>query len=60
MFWEQKFVNFVFRFQSPIRPKLKLFLFPLSRPTLKKRPYPKNFIAIFSQEFLFFLNLIVN
>ena len=27
-----------------IRPKLKFYLFPLSRPTLKKGPYPKYFI----------------
>ena len=38
-----------------VRPKLKLNLFPLSRPTLKKRPYPKKIISIFSQELFFFL-----
>ena len=41
-----------------IRPKLKFYLFPLSRPTLKKRPYPKYFISIFSHDF--FLNFIAN
>ena len=40
-------------------PKLKFYLFPLTRPTLKKSPYSKNFISIFSQEF-FFLNVIAN
>ena len=43
-----------------IRPKLKFYLFPLSRPTPKKRPYPKYFISIFSQEFFIFFNFIAN
>ena len=38
-----------------VRPKIKFYLFPLTRPSLKKGPYPKDFISIFSQE-LFFLN----
>ena len=42
-----------------IGPKLKFYLFPLTRPTLKKRPYSKKIISIFSQE-LFFFNFIVN
>ena len=33
--------------------KLKFYLFPLTRPTLKKSPYSKNFISIFSQDFFF-------
>ena len=37
-----------------LRPKLKFYSFPLTRSTLKKRPYAKNFISIFSQEFFFF------
>ena len=37
-----------------LRPKLKFYLFPLTHSTLKKRPYPKYFISIFSQELLFF------
>ena len=41
-----------------IGPKLKFYLFPLTRPTLKKRPYSKKIISIFSQEFFFF-NFIV-
>ena len=36
-----------------LRPKLSFYLFPLSRLTLKKRPYPKYFISIFSQDFFF-------
>ena len=35
------------RFPLSIRPKIKLFLFPLSRPTVKKSPDRKNFISIF-------------
>ena len=42
-----------------IGPKIKFYLFPLTRPTLKKGPYPKNFISIFSLE-LFFLKFIGN
>ena len=37
-----------------VRPKIKFYLFPLIRPTLKKGPYPKDFISIFRQEFFFF------
>ena len=40
-----------------LRPKLKFYLFPLTRPTLKKGPYSKNFISIFSQEFFFKISL---
>ena len=36
-----------------IRPKLKFYFFPLTRPTLKKRPCSKKNISIFSQEFFF-------
>ena len=39
------------------RPKLKFYLFPLTRPILKKSPYSKNFISIFSQEFFFLISL---
>ena len=35
-------------------PRLKFYLFPLSRPTLKKGPTQKKIISIFSQEFIFF------
>ena len=41
------------------RPKIKFYLFPLTRPTLRKGPYPKDFISIFSQE-IFFLKFIGN
>ena len=34
-------------------PKLKLFLFPLSRPTVKKGPERKKFISIFIRNFFF-------
>ena len=37
-----------------MRPKIKLFLFPLSRPTVKKSPDRKNFISIFHLDFFFF------
>ena len=36
-----------------LRPKIKFYLFPLTRPTLKKGPYPKYFISIFSLELFF-------
>ena len=36
-----------------LRPKLKFYLFPLTRTTLKESPYSKNFISIFSQELFF-------
>ena len=35
------------------RPKLKFYLFPLFRPTLKIRPYPKNYISIFRKKNFF-------
>ena len=35
-----------------VGPKLKFYLFPLTRPTLKK-PYSKKIISIFSQEYIF-------
>ena len=34
-----------------LRLKLKFYLFPLTLPTLKKSPYQKKLITIFSQEF---------
>ena len=34
-----------------IGPKIKLFLFPLARPTVKKSPDRKKFISIFHLEF---------
>ena len=37
-------------------PKLKFYLFPLTRPTLKK-PYSNNFISIFSQVYFFQISL---
>ena len=39
-----------------VGPKIKFYLFPLTRPTLKKWPYPKDFISIFSQELFFKIN----
>ena len=44
---------------GPTGPKIKFYLFPLTRPTLKKGHYPKDFISIFSLEF-FFLKFIGN
>ena len=41
-----------------VGPKIKFYLFPLTRPTLKKRPYSKKIISIFSQDFS--LNFIAN
>ena len=43
--------------QETPRPKLKFYLFPITRPTLKKSPCSKNFISIFSQEFFFHCKL---
>ena len=45
----------VFEFLSAKGSFSSIDLFPLTRPTLKKGPYPKDFISIFSQE-IFFLN----
>ena len=42
-----------------LRPKLKFYLFPLTSPTLKKRPYPKNLLQ-FSVKNFFFLDSFAN
>ena len=42
---------------SEIGPKLKFYLLPLTRLTLKKRPYSKKFISIFKQDFFFKISL---
>ena len=34
-------------------PKIKLFLFPLTRPTMKKAADRKNYISKFEREFFF-------
>ena len=44
---------------NTVRPKLKFYLFPLTRQTLKKGPTQKKIISIFCQEY-FFLNFIAN
>ena len=35
------------------RPKIKLFLFPLTRPTVKKAADRKNYISKFEREYFF-------
>ena len=37
-----------------VRPKIKLSLFPQTRPTRENRPDSNNFFAIFSEELFFF------
>ena len=36
-----------------VRPKLKFYLFPLTGPTLKKRPYSKNLFQFSVKNFFF-------
>ena len=50
---KESFVLFSLTAQD-MRPKIKLVLFPLSRPTVKKSPDRKNFISIFHLELFFF------
>ena len=43
-----------------VRPKLKLYLFPLTRLTLKNCPYPKILLQFFIQDYFFLLLLITD
>ena len=43
---------------AEVKIKIILILLPLTRPTLKNCPYPKDFIAIFHTR-LFFLLLLI-
>ena len=51
------------KYDSAVRPKLKFYLFPLTRPTLKKGPTQKflfqfqSRIFLFSQEYFFLVSL---
>ena len=44
-----------FYFLWIVNGQLKLYLFPLTRPTLKNCPYPKNLLQFFIQDYFFII-----